>query len=46
MITKRTVKKSEDRFWEFIDDDTGNRIKQIPLNETEYKHETALDKGL
>lgn len=41
MITKRTVKVGEERFLEFIDDDTGNRIKQIPLDETEYNHKTA-----
>lgn len=41
MTTQRTVKIGEECFLEFIDDDTGNRIKQIPLDETEYKHETA-----
>lgn len=41
MTTQRTVKIGKECFLEFIDDDTGNRIKQIPLNETEYKHETA-----
>lgn len=41
MITKRTVKMGEKRFLEFVDDDTGVRIKQIPLDETEYKHKTV-----
>lgn len=41
MTTQRTIKIGEECFLEFIDDDTGNRIKQIPLDETEYKHETA-----
>lgn len=41
MTTQRTVKIGKECFLEFIDDDTGNRIKQIPLDETGYKHETA-----
>lgn len=41
MITKRTVKVGEERFLEYIDDQTGKRIKQIPLDETEYNHKTA-----
>lgn len=46
MITERTLKISDKEmgdkyFLEYIDDDTGNRIKQIPLDETEYKHKTA-----
>lgn len=41
MITERTVKMGDKCFLEYIDDNTGNRIKQIPLDETEYKHETA-----
>lgn len=41
MITKRTVKMGEERFLEYIDDQTGVRIKQIPLDEIEYNHETA-----
>ncbi|NUO10234.1 MAG: hypothetical protein HUU08_16490 [Candidatus Brocadia sp.] len=41
MIIKRTVKMGDERFLEFIDDATGLRIKEIPLDETEYKHKTA-----
>ena len=41
MIIKRTIKIGEERFLDYIDDDTGLRIKQIPLDETEYKHKTA-----
>lgn len=41
MVTKRTVKVGDERFLEFIDDDTGMRIKQIPLDETEYLQKTA-----
>lgn len=41
MVTKRTIKIGKDHFLEFIDDATGLRIKQIPLNETEYKRESA-----
>lgn len=41
MVTKRTAKVGDERFLEFIDDDTGMRIKQIPLDETEYLQKTA-----
>lgn len=40
MITERTVKVGEQHFLEYIDDSTGGRIKQIPLDEAEYKNET------
>lgn len=40
MITKRTVKMGKECFLEYVDDDTGERIKQIPLDEAEYKNET------
>lgn len=42
MITKRTVKTGEQCFLEYIDDDTGNRIKQVSLDETQYKYETTM----
>ncbi|GAN34877.1 MAG: hypothetical protein UZ01_01131 [Candidatus Brocadia sinica] len=41
MITKRTVKMGEERFLEYIDDQTGERIKQIALDETQYNRETV-----
>lgn len=46
MITERTLKISDKKmgdkcFLEYIDDNTGNRIKQIPLDEAEYKNETV-----
>ncbi len=41
MTTQRTVKIGEGCFLEFIDDDTGVRIKEVPLDEAEYKHETV-----
>ncbi|BBO18687.1 conserved hypothetical protein [Candidatus Brocadia pituitae] len=41
MITKRTLKVGEECFLEYIDDQTGERIKQIPLDEIEYNHKTA-----
>ncbi|MCC7212240.1 MAG: hypothetical protein IT451_10420 [Candidatus Brocadia sp.] len=41
MITKRTVKVGEKCFLEYIDDQTGVRIEQIPLDESEYNHKTA-----
>lgn len=41
MITERTVKVGEERFLEYIDDQTGKRIEQIPLDEAEYKNETV-----
>lgn len=41
MIIKRTVKIGEERFLEYIDDDTGIRIKQISLDETQYNRETV-----
>ncbi|MCF6156390.1 MAG: hypothetical protein E3K36_14375 [Candidatus Brocadia sp.] len=31
----------EERFWEYIDDDTGQRIKQIALDETQYNRKTV-----
>lgn len=46
MITKRTLKINDKKmgdkyFLEYIDDDTGGRIKQVPLDEAEYKDETT-----
>ncbi|KAB2833425.1 MAG: hypothetical protein F9K48_08465 [Candidatus Brocadia sp.] len=41
MITKRTIKMGEERFLEFIDDNTGTLINKVPLDETEYKRKTA-----
>lgn len=40
MITERTVKVGEKCFLEYIDDQTGEWIEQIPLDEAEYKAET------
>lgn len=41
MITERTLKVGKQHFLEYIDDSTGIRIKQIPLDEAEYKDETV-----
>lgn len=46
MITERTLKISDKKmgdkyFLEYIDDSTGVRTKQVPLDEAEYKDETA-----
>ncbi|MDG6004985.1 MAG: hypothetical protein E3K29_03965 [Candidatus Brocadia sp.] len=41
MITKRTVILGEKRFLEFIDDNTGVRVKQIEIDEIRYNRETA-----
>jgi len=41
MITERTVKVGEQHFLEYIDDSTGGRIKQIPLDESEYNCKTV-----
>jgi len=41
MITERTIKMGNECFLEYINDDTGERIKQVPLDEAEYKHETV-----
>lgn len=41
MITERTCKVGEQYFLEYIDGSTEILIKQIPLDEAEYKDETV-----
>ncbi|NUN23952.1 MAG: hypothetical protein HUU09_10875 [Candidatus Jettenia caeni] len=41
MITKRTVKIGEERFLEFMNDDTGMLINRVSLDETEYNRRTT-----